>query len=96
MGGTKKIQKQKIEVILCVIFHSDKSCNANSSQNDLMHISDAVLNVNDIASLGKKIYPDANIIKIKNAIHDIVLSSDEVIDNYFNHISKWLNQPFTS
>ncbi|TXK93072.1 hypothetical protein BMR02_15800, partial [Methylococcaceae bacterium HT1] len=41
---------------------------------------------------GRKIYPQADIIEIKKAVHDIVLSSDEVIDDYFENISKWLKK----
>jgi len=87
----KEIQKRKIESIPCVIFHSDKSC-FETTWNNLMLSSDAVLNVDDIVFLGRKIYPNANIIEIKNAVHDIVLSSDEVIDDYFTNISEWLEK----
>ncbi len=89
----KDVQKRTIENIPCVIFHSDKSCFANT-WDDCMLRSDAVLNVADIAFFGRKIYPNADIVEIKNAMHDIVLSSDEVIDDYFTQISKWLNKHF--
>lgn len=56
--------------------------------------SDAVLNVDDIVFYGSKTYQDADIVEIKNAMHDIVLSSDEVINEYFSQISKWLNKCF--
>lgn len=91
----KDVQKRKIEIIPCVIFHSDKSCFKNN-WDDLMLSSDAVLNVTDIVSLGGRIYPNADIVEIKNAMHDIVLSSDEVIGDYFTQISKWLNKYFYS
>ena len=87
----KEIQNHTIETIPCVIFHSDKSC-FESTWNDLMLSSDAVLNVADIIFLGRKIYPNADIVEIKNGVHDIVLSSDEVIDDYFENISKWLKK----
>lgn len=56
--------------------------------------SDAVLNINDIVLYGRKTYPNADIVEIKNAMHDIVLSSDKVINDYFSHISKWLNKNY--
>lgn len=87
----KEVQQRKIETIPCVIFHSDKSCFENG-WNDLMLSSDAVFNVDHIDFFGRKIYPQADIIEIKNAVHDIVLSSDEVIDDYFENISKWLKK----
>ncbi len=91
LKAQKKIQKQKIETMPCIIFHSDKSC-FGTTWNNLMFSSDAVLNVDDIAFFGRKIYPNADIIEIKNAVHDIVLSSDEVIDVYFTKISAWLKK----
>ena len=45
--------------------------------------SDAVLNVYDIVFYGRKTYPSADSVEIKNAMHDIDLSSDEVIDEFF-------------
>jgi alpha-beta hydrolase superfamily lysophospholipase len=89
----KEVHKRNIKDLPCVIFHSDKSCFA-TVWNDLMLCSDAVLNVNDIVFFGRKIYPDADIVEIKNAMHDIVLSSDEVIEDYFTHISRWLKKYF--
>lgn len=56
--------------------------------------SDAVLNVSDIIYFGRKIYPNADIVEIKDSMHDIVLSSDEAIDDYLEHISKWLKKLF--
>lgn len=87
----RKVRRETIETIPCVIFHSDRSCFA-STWDDLMHSSDAVLNVEDIKVFGEKIYPDADIVEIKNAVHDVVLSADEVIDDYFMNISKWLKK----
>ncbi len=89
----KNVQKRIIENMPCVIFHSDKSCFSNT-WDDFMLCSDAVLNVSDISFFGRKTYPNADIVEIKNAMHDVVLSSDEVIDDYFMQISKWLNKYF--
>ncbi len=91
LKAQKKIQKRKIGAVPCSIFHSDNSCFA-STWDDLMLRSDAVLNVDDIVSYGRAIYPDADIIEIKNAMHDIVLSEDEVIEDYFSNISDWLKK----
>lgn len=88
----KQIKKQTITNIPGIIFRSDRSCFITSRWDDLMLSSDAVLNVADISFYGRKIYPDADIIEIKGALHDIVLSRDKAIDDYFTHISKWLKQ----
>lgn len=88
-----EVRKQKIETVPCVIFHSGQSC-FESTWDDRMLIADAVLNVADIIFNGRQIYPNADIIEINNAMHDIVLSSDEVIDDYFTHISVWLKKYF--
>jgi alpha-beta hydrolase superfamily lysophospholipase len=93
LKAQKAVQRRTITTIPCVVFHSDKSC-FDSRWNESMLRSDAVLNVEDINHLGKKIYPNADIVEIKNAMHDIVLSRDEAIDDYFSHISKWLNTNF--
>ena len=93
LKAQNEIQKRSIETIPCVIFHSDKSC-FKTTWDDFMLSSDAVLNVDDIVFFSRKIYPNADIVEIKNAMHDLVLSSDEVIANYFIHISKWLNKYF--
>ncbi|MFV2059835.1 MAG: alpha/beta hydrolase [Gammaproteobacteria bacterium] len=93
LTALKEVHNQTIETIPCVIFHSDKSCYGATWDKLMLH-SDAVLNVDDIIFFGRKIYPKAEIIEIKNATHDIVLSSDEVIDDYFTNISKWLNKYF--
>ncbi len=91
----KEIQSRNIEDIPCIIFHSDKSCFA-TTWDDLMLRSDAVLNVDDIVFFGRKIYPNADIVEIKNAMHDVVLSEDDVIEDYFSHISEWLKKHFKS
>ncbi len=39
--------------------------------------SDAVFNVTDIELLGRQILLNADVIEIKNARHDVVLSADE-------------------
>jgi len=91
LKAQKEIRQQKIETIPCVIFHSDKSY-FETTWNNLMLSSDAVLNVEDIVFFGRKIYPNADIIEIKNAMHDIVLSSDDVIEDYFMNISIWLKK----
>ncbi len=53
-----------------------------------------LFNVADIDFFGRKIYPNADIVEIKNAMHDIVLSADEVIEDYFMNISKWLKEHY--
>ncbi len=77
----KIVRKSIIETITCVIFHSDKSCFART-WDDRMLSSDAVLDFKDIGFFGRKIYPNTDIVEIKNAMHDVVLSADEAIDDY--------------
>jgi len=93
LRAQKEIRKSKIENLPTVIFHSDKSYSGTTWDN-LVYTSDVVLNVDDISFLGRKIYPDADIIEIKDAVHDIVLSFDDVVEDYFNHISEWLKKNF--
>lgn len=91
LKAQKEIRKQQIESLPCVIFHSDKSY-FGSTWDDLLFTSDGVLNVHDIVFFGRKTYANADIVEIKNAMHDIALSSDEVIEDYFSNIEQWLNK----
>ncbi len=93
LQALKNIHKGKIKTIPSVIFHSDKSY-FKTTWDEVLLRSDAVLNVDDMITCGKKIYPNADIIEIKNAVHDIVLSSDDVIEEYFKQISIWLKKHF--
>jgi alpha-beta hydrolase superfamily lysophospholipase len=93
LRAQKEIRKSKIENLPTVIFHSDKSY-FRTTWDDLVYTSDVVLNVDDISFLGRKIYPDADIIEIKDAVHDIVLSAADVVEDYFSHISEWLKKNF--
>lgn len=89
LKAQKNIQKKQIKTIPSIIFHSNKSY-FGTKWSDLLYESDGVLNVDDIDFFGRKIYPHADVIAINNAVHDIVLSADDVIENYFNYISAWL------
>jgi len=87
----KKVQKQSINAMPCIIFHSDRSC-FDEKWNDNMLASDMVLNIEDIIYFGRKIYPNADFVEITNAMHDMALSSDKAINDYFSHISVWLKK----
>ncbi|MFV2055108.1 MAG: alpha/beta hydrolase [Thiohalomonadales bacterium] len=93
LKAQKAVQNRTIENIPCIIFHSDKSC-FETSWDKLMLSSDAVLNIEDIIFFGRKIYPNADIIELKDAVHDVVLSSDDVIEDYFTQLSQWSRKYF--
>ncbi len=87
----KEIYQHTIEYTPALILHSDKSYTKTTWSEEVLH-ADAVLNVDDMVYYGEKIYKNLSMITINNAVHDIVLSSDDVIDNYFAAISTWLEQ----
>jgi len=85
------IYKGSIKKLPTLILHSERSY-LKKSWSEQMKQADAVLNVEDIAHFGEKIYQDVTLVSVKDAVHDIVLSSDDVIEQYFAEISAWLDQ----
>ena len=90
-NAQQEIHKGSIEKIPALILHSDSSYFNSSWSEEAAH-ADAVLNVEDIDSYAKKIYKDVSVVSVEGALHDIVLSTDPVIDRYFSEISQWLDQ----
>ncbi len=82
-----------IEKLPTLILHSERSY-FKKSWSEEMQQTDAVLNVKDIVHFGEMIYQDLTMVSVKDAVHDIVLSSDDVIDRYFSEISSWLDDHF--
>jgi len=87
----KRIQKEQIIAIPVIVFHA-KSSYFKSYFTKEVFSQDAVLNVKDIDKYARQIFPEGEVVAIDNAMHDIVLSSDDVIADYFEHITKWLTK----
>ena len=90
-NAQKEIHKGSIDKIPALILHSERSYYKSTWSEEAVH-ADAVLNVKDIAYYAEKIYQDVSVVSVADALHDIVLSADPVIDRYFSEISQWLDQ----
>ena len=90
LHAQQDIYKGTIEKLPTLILHSERSY-FKTVWSEEMQKADAVLNVKDIVYFGEMIYEDVTMISIKDAVHDIVLSSDDVIERYFSEISSWLD-----
>jgi len=94
MRGILKAQHEiyphRIE-IPALILHAERSSFKTTFSEEALRC-DTVLNVKDITYYGEKIYKDLAIVSVDNAIHDIVLSSDPVIEHYFSEITHWLDK----
>ena len=75
-----------------LVMHSDKT-GSEDKWNDLIPISDVVLNVKDIAKWAPTIGKNVEVVVIPKAKHDIFLSIPEVRSYAFDELKKWM-QPY--
>jgi alpha-beta hydrolase superfamily lysophospholipase len=73
-----------------LVMHSDKTGN-DSKWNDLVPVSDVVLNVDDIARLAPTIGKNVDVVVIPQAKHDIILSYPTVRNHAFEVLENWLS-----
>jgi len=71
------------------VMHSDKSGSENG-WNDMIHITDVVLNVEDIAKRSPALGKTVDVVAIPQAKHDIILSYPAVRNHAFDELEKWL------
>jgi len=87
--GQSKIHKGFELNIPTLVLRSDKS--SNSPEFDSMtSCSDVVLDVNDIQTYADKLGPNCKVEVIKDALHDISLSSKSVRDNFYNKLFRFI------
>ncbi|HWR94319.1 MAG TPA: alpha/beta hydrolase [Flavobacterium sp.] len=72
-----------------LVMYSSKSLFL-TKYNSKAHISDTVLNVEHIASIGKKLGNHITLEEIKNGMHDLFLSNIEVRKMAFEALFKWM------
>jgi alpha-beta hydrolase superfamily lysophospholipase len=73
-----------------LVFHSDKTSFKRVKDPEI-YTSDVVLNVEHIKKYSPGLGPWVTVREIKNAVHDVFLSSDEVVDSAFVQLREWLN-----
>jgi len=74
-----------------LVMHSDKSGN-ESKWNDMIAVTDVVLNVEDIAKISPTIGKNVDVVVIPQAKHDIILSYPDVRNHAFHELEKWLKR----
>lgn len=83
-----EIQRNPRIMVPVLLMHSDKSLGhateANSSN------SDAVLDVADISRWGRRLGPDVTELKVKDGLHDLMLSRKQVREPLYDAVFSWL------
>lgn len=74
-----------------VVFFSDKSYYKKSYSDEIKY-ADAVLNVDEIRERSKKLGKNVELMPIKDGMHDLSLSTQEVRKNYYNALAEWLRK----
>ncbi len=71
-----------------LVLSSDKSVYGDKWTEEFRN-GDAVLDVNEIQSIGKSLSTNATVVIIKNGLHDLSLSKKEVREEYFELITSY-------
>ena len=71
-----------------LLMHSDYS--SNGTDEELAHITDIVLNVDEISRYGKRLGNDVTEYIVKNGIHDLFLSRMPIRYALYSHLFQWL------
>jgi len=74
-----------------LVMHSDKS-GTDSKWNDMIPVTDVVLNVEDIAKWSLTIGKNVDVVSIPQGKHDIVLSYPAVRNYAFDVLNKWMEK----
>lgn len=87
-NGHKRLRRSDIKVPV-LLLHSDKSIK-KGAPFECYKISDAVLDVRTMAAAGRHLGRCVSEIKIKDGLHDLVLSRKDVRDEVYMVIFRWL------
>ncbi len=97
-GWTRAIYKAQKELqaglnIECpvLVLHSDKSYK-KKDWDEIIRISDNVLDVEHIKKYADVIGKDVTKVEIKDGVHDLVLSKKKVRNKVYSEIEKWLTE----
>ena len=74
-----------------LVMHSDKS-GSESEWNELIPVTDVVLNVDDIAKQSLTLGKTVEVVTIPQAKHDIILSYPAVRSLALDELGKWLEK----
>lgn len=76
-----------------LLMHSDKSV-SGSKWAPGHQVGDGVLNVSDISRIGRTLGPNVTEVTVRDGLHDLVLSRNDVRKAVYNAIFKWLDNYF--
>lgn len=88
--GQRAVRRGTVKVPV-LFMHSDKSAPSDGTPAQFA-TSDAVLNVNTMAKVGRKLGPDVTEVTIPNGLHDLVLSPLPVRTRVYTAIFSWLKE----
>jgi alpha-beta hydrolase superfamily lysophospholipase len=88
-NGHKRVQKGIHLDKPILVMHSDHSVYEKKWSEDFK-TKDAVLSVKHIKENAQKINGDVQIIEIKNALHDLILSRKDVREEVYQKLFTWL------
>lgn len=74
-----------------LVLYSTQSVYGKTWQEDF-RLGDAVLDVNDIEKLGKKLGKNVQTAAIQDGLHDLALSNREARKKYYKEIDKWIDK----
>lgn len=89
--GQKELKKRFRISHPVLVLHSDKSVDDFSDSSQL-HSRDAILNVEDIDRIARKIKGNVEITAIGGGLHDLVLSQKTVREKVYTTIFSWLEK----
>jgi alpha-beta hydrolase superfamily lysophospholipase len=87
----KKLRKNSNIAVPILLMHSAISV-TGSKWTELHQKGDAVLNVDDISTIGNTLGNDVTEVSVYGGLHDLVLSSPKVREKVYNSIFEWLQR----
>jgi alpha-beta hydrolase superfamily lysophospholipase len=89
MSGHKKLQNNSNITVPVLVMHSSQSLPKKWKKEDFQK-SDIVLNVKHIKEIGAKLGKQITVLEVKDGLHDIFLSREDVRNFAFTEMFKWL------
>lgn len=89
--GQKKLKRHFKIYEPILLLHSQKSV-TNLNDKNQIQTRDAILNIDDIKQIASNIHGDREIVSIKDGIHDLILSKQDVRTYVYLIIFDWLKR----
>jgi alpha-beta hydrolase superfamily lysophospholipase len=86
----KNLKKNSLIKVPVLLMHSDHSV-SGSEYSEAFQRGDAVLNVEDISRIGRRLGPYVTEVTITDGLHDLVLSAPAVREDAYRQMFDWLS-----